>query len=43
VCGGRVAGSQPMNTGVHNAHGAQINCGDLTPFLTYVFHRGADQ
>jgi hypothetical protein len=31
--GGGVAGSQPMSTAVH-AHGAQINFGDLTLFLT---------
>ncbi len=30
-----VAGSQPMSTSVHNAHGAQTNFGDLTPYLTY--------
>ncbi len=30
-----VAGSQPMSTAVHNARGAQINFGDLTPYLTY--------
>jgi hypothetical protein len=29
--------SQPMSTAVHNAHGAQINFGDLTPYLTYGF------
>ncbi len=37
-CGGRgvVAGSQPMRTAVHITwHGAQINHGDLTPYLTY--------
>ncbi len=37
-CGGwvGVAGSQPMNTAVHITwHGAQINFGDLTPYLTY--------
>jgi hypothetical protein len=29
-CGGRgVAGSQPMSTALHNAHGAQINVEDL--------------
>jgi hypothetical protein len=44
--GGEFAGSQPMNTAVHNvhsrihwlhctAHGAQINDGDLSPYLTY--------
>ncbi len=33
--GGRVAGSQPMSTAVHSAHGVQINFGDLTPYLTY--------
>jgi hypothetical protein len=35
--GGRegVSGSQPMSTAVHNAHGAQINFGDLTLLLTY--------
>ncbi len=33
--GGRgVAGSQSMSTAVHKA-GAQINFGDLTPYLTY--------
>jgi hypothetical protein len=31
--GGEVAGSQPMSTAVHT--GAQINFGDLTPYLTY--------
>jgi hypothetical protein len=30
-------GSQPMGTAVHNAHGAQINFGNLTPYLTYGF------
>ncbi len=37
-CGGirGVAGSQPMSTAVHiTCHGAQINFGDLTPYLTY--------
>ncbi len=37
-CGGRegVAGSQPMSTAVHITwHGAQINSGDLPPYLTY--------
>ncbi len=30
------AGSQPMRTAVHITwHGAQINFGDLTPYLTY--------
>jgi hypothetical protein len=33
--GGEVAASQPMRTAVHNARGAQINLGDLTPYLTY--------
>jgi hypothetical protein len=33
--GGGVAGSQPMSTAVHNAHGAQTNLGDLSPYLTY--------
>ncbi len=34
-CGGGVAGSQPMRTAVHITwHGAQINFGDLTPYLT---------
>ncbi len=32
--GGCVVGSRPMSTAVHNAHGAQINFGDLTPYLT---------
>ncbi len=34
-CGGRgkVAGSQPMSTAVHRT---KINCGDLTPYLTYM-------
>jgi hypothetical protein len=32
--GGGFAGSQPLSTAVHNAHGAQINFGDLTPYLT---------
>jgi hypothetical protein len=31
---GEVAGSQPISTTVHNAHGAQMNFGD--PYLTYV-------
>jgi hypothetical protein len=30
--GGGVAGSHPSST-----HGAQINFGDLTPYLTYVY------
>ncbi len=37
-CGGweGVAGSQPMSTAVHITwHGAQINFGDLSPYLTY--------
>ncbi len=34
--GGGVAGPQPMRTAVHITwHGAQINFGDLTPYLTY--------
>ncbi len=33
--GGVFAGSQPMST-----HGAQINFGDLTPYLTYDVARG---
>jgi hypothetical protein len=33
--GGRIAGSQPMSTAVHNALGAQINFGDLPPYLTF--------
>ncbi len=33
--GGGVAGSQPMSTAAC-PHGGQINCGDLTPYLTYV-------
>jgi hypothetical protein len=32
--GGGVAGSQPMST-YSGPHGAQINIGDLTPYLTY--------
>ncbi len=44
--GRRVAGSQPMITAVQCALGAQINFGDLTPYLTrglvyptaYVYH-----
>ncbi len=38
VCGGRggIAGSRPMSTAVHiKWHGAQINFGYLTPYLTY--------
>ncbi len=35
--GGGVAGSQPMSTAVHNAHGVQINFGDLASYLTYGF------
>jgi len=31
--GGGVAGSQSMSTAVYT--GAQINCGDLTPYLNY--------
>ncbi len=37
-CGGRggVAWSHPMSTAVHTTwHGAQINFGDLPPYLTY--------
>jgi hypothetical protein len=34
---GGVAGSQPMSTAV----GAQINFGDLTPYLTYGMQQGA--
>jgi hypothetical protein len=39
-CGGRegvaVAGSHPMSTTVYiTRHGAQINFGDLPPYLTY--------
>jgi hypothetical protein len=31
-----VAGSQPMSTAVHiKSHGAQINFGDLPPYLTH--------
>jgi hypothetical protein len=34
--GWRVAGSQPMSKAVRIMwHGAQINFGDLTPYLTY--------
>ncbi len=36
MLGEGVAGSQPMSTAVHNAHGALINSGDLTPYLTYM-------
>jgi len=32
---GGVAGSQPMSTAVHMERGAQINFGDLPPYLTY--------
>jgi hypothetical protein len=32
--GGGAAGSQPLSTALH-MHGAQINFGDLTPYLTY--------
>jgi hypothetical protein len=32
---GVAAGYQPISIAVHNAHGAQINFGDLTPYLTY--------
>ncbi len=33
---GGLAGSQPMSTALHITwHGAQINCGDLPPYLTY--------
>ncbi len=33
---GRGCGSQPMRTAVHITwHGAQMNFGDLTPYLTY--------
>jgi hypothetical protein len=40
-CGGRgvVAGSQSLSKAVNNAHGAQINFGDLTPYLTYASQR----
>ncbi len=35
-CGGGGCGSQPMRTAVHITwHGAQINFGDLAPYLTY--------
>ncbi len=40
-CGveGGVAGSQPMCTAVHITwHGAQINFGDLPPYLTYCYN-----
>jgi hypothetical protein len=34
--GGWVAGSQPMSTAEYSCtYGAQINFGDLTPYLTY--------
>ena len=33
--GGGVARSQPMSRAAYK-HGGQINCGDLTPYLTYV-------
>jgi hypothetical protein len=33
--GGGGTMSQPMSTAVHNAHGAQINVQDLTPYLSY--------
>ncbi len=39
-CGGmgRTAGSQPISTSMQVTwHGAQINFGDLTPYLTYVW------
>jgi hypothetical protein len=29
------SGSQPLSTAVRNAHGAQTNFGDLTPYLTF--------
>jgi hypothetical protein len=34
--GGVAAGSQPMSTA---QSGAQINCGNLTPYLTYASYR----
>ncbi len=34
---GAGCGCQPMSTAVHNAHGAQINFGDLTPYSTYAY------
>ncbi len=37
--GDGVAGSRPMSTAVHITwHGAQINFGDLPPYLTYGFY-----
>ncbi len=33
-CGGGMLGGLLMSTAVH-AHGAKINYGDLTPYLTY--------
>jgi hypothetical protein len=37
---GVVAGCQPLSTAVHITwHGAQINFGDLLPYLTYVLRR----
>ncbi len=36
----RVAGSQPISTAVHITwHGAQINFGDLPPYLTYALRQ----
>ncbi len=34
-CEGGIAGSQPMSMAVHETHGAYMNFGDLTPYLTY--------
>jgi hypothetical protein len=36
--GGGVAGSQSKSTAVQCPHGAQINFGDLTPYLTHDLH-----
>jgi hypothetical protein len=40
-CGGSgvVAGSQLLSKAVNNAPGAQINFGDLTPYLAYASQR----
>ncbi len=36
--GGGIAGSQPMSTAVHITwHGAQVNFGDLPPYLTFAY------
>ncbi len=41
-CAGGGVGSQPMSIEHSCAHGAKINFGDLTPYLTYGISSGGN-